>query len=118
MNKKVVGAAIGNDIHVAGLLNFLNLAKKEGYEIHYLGGAVPIEKLFGAIVEVDPDIVAISYRLGEEPLRNLLNELIEKIKNIKNKNIKFVFGGTIETGKVAKEYKIFDRVFDGSEERK
>lgn len=85
MNKKIVGAAIGNDIHVAGLLNFLNLAKKEGFEIHYLGGAVPIEKLIGAIIEVDPEIVAISYRLGEEPLKNLLNEFIEKTKILKKK---------------------------------
>lgn len=116
MNKKIVGAAIGNDIHVAGLLNFLNLAKNEGFEIHYLGGAVPIEKLIGAIIEVDPQIVAISYRLGEEPLKNLLNEFLDKIKQLKKENIKFVFGGTIETGKVAREYSLFERVFDGSEE--
>lgn len=116
MNKKIVGASIGNDIHVAGILNFLNLAKKEGYEIVYLGGAVPIEKVIGAIVEVNPDIVAISYRLGEEPLKNLLNEFIEKFEKIKKRDIKLIFGGTIETGKVAREYKIFNKVFDGSEE--
>ena len=102
MSKKIVGASIGNDIHVAGLLNFLNLAKKEGYEIVYLGGAVPIEKLIGAIVEVNPDLVAISYRLGEGPLKNLLDEFIEKLKKIEKKDLKFVFGGTIETGKVKK----------------
>lgn len=116
MSKKIVGASIGNDIHVAGLLNFLNLAKKEGYEIVYLGGAVPIEKLIGAIVEVNPDLVAVSYRLGEEPLKNLLDEFIEKLNKIDKKGLKFVFGGTIETGRVAKNYKIFEKVFDGSEE--
>ncbi|MGQ9845616.1 MAG: cobalamin-dependent protein [Caldisericia bacterium] len=116
MSKKIVGASIGNDIHVAGILNFLNLAKKEGYEIVYLGGAVPIEKVIGAIIEVNPDIVAISYRLGEEPLKNLLNEFIEKFEKIQKKYIKLIFGGTIETGKVAREYKIFNKVFDGSEE--
>ncbi len=116
MSKKIVGASIGNDIHVAGLLNFLNLAKKEGYETIYLGGAVPIEKLIGAIIEVNPDIVAISYRLGEEPLKNLLDEFIEKLKKIEKKDLKIVFGGTIETGKVAKNYKIFEKVFDGNEE--
>lgn len=116
MSKKIVGASIGNDIHVAGLLNFLNLAKKEGYEIVYLGGAVPIEKLIGAIVEVNPDLVAISYRLGEEPLKNLLDEFIEKLNTIDKKGLKFVFGGTIETGRIAKNYKIFEKVFDGSEE--
>jgi len=116
MSKKIIGASIGNDIHVAGLLNFLNLAKKEGFEIAYLGGAVPIEKLIGAIIEVNPSLVAISYRLGEEPLKNLLDELTDKLNKLKRKDIKFVFGGTIETGKVAKEYGIFVKVFDGSEE--
>jgi len=33
MSKKIVGASIGNDIHVAGLLNFLNLAKKRGMKL-------------------------------------------------------------------------------------
>ncbi len=116
MNKKIIGASIGNDIHVAGLLNFLNLTKKAGFEIIYLGGAVPIEKLIGAIIEVNPSLVAISYRLGEEPLKNLLDELTDKLNKLKRKDIKFVFGGTIETGKVAKEYGIFMKVFDGSEE--
>jgi methylmalonyl-CoA mutase cobalamin-binding subunit len=116
MNKKIVAASIGNDIHVAGLLKFLNLAKREGFEIHYLGGAVPIDKLIGATIEVNPDIVAISYRLGEEPLKNLLDELEDKIKKLPRKSYKFIFGGTIETGKVARSYNFFERVFDGSEE--
>lgn len=116
MIKKIVGASIGNDIHVAGLLNFLNLAKREGFETIYLGGAVPIEKLIGAIVEVNPSFVAISYRLGEEPLKNLLDELKSKLKNLNKKDLKLIFGGTIETGKVAREYDMFMKVFDGSEE--
>ena len=116
MSKKVLGAEIGSDIHVAGLLNFLELAKKEGYRVMYLGGAVPIDKLIGAIIEAKPDIVSIGYRLGKEPLKKLLKEFIKKLKEIDTENIKFVFGGTIETGKVAKEYSLFEKVFDGSEE--
>ncbi len=116
MSKKILGAEIGSDIHVAGLLNFLELAKKEGYRVMYLGGAVPIDKLIGAIIEAKPDIVSIGYRLGKEPLKKLLKEFIKKLKEIDTENIKFVFGGTIETGKVAKEYSLFEKVFDGSEE--
>lgn len=118
MSKKILGAAIGSDIHVAGVLNFLELAKKEGYKVVYLGGAVPIEKLIGAIVEAKPDMVAIGYRLGKEPLKKLLDEFIDKLKetDIDIERIKFVFGGTIETGEVARTYKIFNRVFDGGEE--
>ncbi len=116
MSKKILGAEIGSDIHVAGLLNFLELAKKEGYRVIYLGGAVPIDKLIGAIIETKPDIVSIGYRLGKEPLKKLLEEFIKKLKEIDTENIKFVFGGTIETGKVAREYPLFEKVFDGTEE--
>ena len=61
--KKILGAAIGNCIHVAGLMNFLALAEQEGYTTLFLGPAVPIPKLVQSIKEQEPDIVAVSYRL-------------------------------------------------------
>lgn len=69
--KKIIAGALGSDVHVAGVLNFLDLANKEGYDTVYLGGAVPLEKFIGGIIETDPDIVAISYRLDSDALRNL-----------------------------------------------
>ena len=63
---KILGAAIGSCVHVAGLLNFLEIAAKEGYSVESLGGAVPIQKVVDAIMEVDPDIVALSYRLDSK----------------------------------------------------
>ena len=50
--KKILGGAIGSDVHVAGILNFLELAKKEGYETIYLGGALSLEKFLGSIIAV------------------------------------------------------------------
>lgn len=113
---KILGAAIGSDVHIAGVLNFLEMAKKENYDIVYLGGAVPIDKLVEEIEKNRPNIVAISYRLGAEPLKKLLKELKQKLKKKKIGSIEFVFGGTVETGKVARDSGIFKVIFDGTEE--
>ncbi len=115
--KKILGASIGSCIHTAGVLNFLNLAEKLGFKTIYLGGAISIKELIEAIIETNPEIVAISYRLGREPLRNLLSDLEKELKS-KNlmENRIFLFGGTKETGEVAREFSYIYKVFDGSEE--
>jgi methylmalonyl-CoA mutase cobalamin-binding subunit len=115
--KKILGASIGSDVHTAGLFNFLNLAKKEGYVVINLGSAVPIDLLIKKIEEERPEIVSISYRLGEESFEKLLKEFINKIENIPDfKNLKFIFGGTVETSEIARKSNFFHKVFDGSEE--
>jgi methylmalonyl-CoA mutase cobalamin-binding subunit len=115
--KKILGASMGSDVHTAGILNFLELARNEGYEVIYLGGAVPIEKIIKKIEEESPDIVSISYRLGADAFENLIKEFIEKAKKLKNyEKIDFIFGGTIETSQVARKYNFFKKIFDGSEE--
>lgn len=62
-NKLIIGAAIGNCVHVAGVIHFLELAKKEGYDVKFLGPAVSVESLFQNIELYKPDSVAIGYRL-------------------------------------------------------
>ena len=113
---KILGASIGSDVHVVGLLNFLDIAKKEGYEIVYLGGAISVDKLVREIEKNRPDIVAISYRLGSEPLKKLLDELWHEVKEKGLDKIEYVFGGTVETGEVARDSGLFKRIFDGTEE--
>ena len=112
--KKILGASVGSDVHTAGVLNFLRLAENEGYETIFLGGAVEIDELLSALKSEKPDIVALSYRLGAEPLERILEELREKMKGI-GKDTEFIFGGTVETSEVARRYKIFEKIFDGSE---
>jgi Predicted cobalamin binding protein len=115
--KKILAASIGIDVHIAGILNFLELAKREGYEVVNLGAAVPINKLIESIENEKPDIVAISYRLGADALTKLLDEFFRKVKELDiYKKIDFIFGGTLETGEVARKYGIFKKIFDGSEE--
>ncbi|MCF6095484.1 cobalamin-dependent protein [Thermovorax subterraneus] len=114
---KILGATIGNCVHVAGVMNFLSLAEREGYEVEFLGAAVKIDELIAAVKESRPDYVGLSYRLTPEPLREILKELKEKIESSGiDKGIKWIFGGNEPTAQVAEESGIFYKVFNGLED--
>jgi len=114
--KKIVAASIGNCVHVAGIMNFLALAEHEGYETHFLGAAVSVDKLLEVVKLEKSDFVGVSYRLTPEPLKMILEELKEKIERLNISNVKWIFGGTEPTAQVAKESGIFSFTFDGSQE--
>lgn len=113
---KIIAGTIGNCVHVAGVMNFLTLAEKEKYDTEFLGIALPIDYIIEKIKELEPDIVALSYRLTPEPLESLLEELINKVEREKLYNIKWMFGGTELSGKVAEKSKLFDKIFYGTED--
>ncbi|HSR03450.1 MAG TPA: cobalamin-dependent protein, partial [Proteiniclasticum sp.] len=99
MNKKMIVASIGNCVHAAGIYNFSVLARKEGYDVEYMGSAVPLKELVGGIIEFEPHVVALSYRLSEEGAFYLLKELEGIIKEQGFEDLVFIFGGTLETAK-------------------
>ena len=113
--EKILGAAIGNCIHVAGLMNFLALAERESYTTIFLGPAVPILKLVQSIKEHKPDIVAVSYRLTADVARELFLELKKEIQQHNLQSKKFILGGTIPVVEAGKEIGIFDAAFSGLE---
>jgi len=113
--KLILGCALGNCVHIGGLNHFLRLAEFEGFKTISLGPAVPIERLSNEIEKHSPDIVALSYRLTPEVAENLFDSLKELIDKKSLHNIKFIFGGTPSVAKVARNKKIFDKVFDGTE---
>ena len=45
----IVGAAIGDCVHVAGVVNFLNLAEQLGYKTVCMGPAVSVDRLQTAL---------------------------------------------------------------------
>src|SRR6185312_4223209 len=78
-NRLIVGAAIGDCVHVAGVVNFLNLAEELGYKTVCLGPAVSVDTLLNHLAALDPARVAVGYRLTPENCRRLLAELADKI---------------------------------------
>jgi methylmalonyl-CoA mutase cobalamin-binding subunit len=111
---KILAGAIGSDIHTAGILNFLYLAEREGYETTYIGSVIGIDKLLYRVEEASPAIVAVSYSLGKETCEQLLRELKLSLET-RGIEKRLIFGGTVETAEIAERSGLFEKVFDGSE---
>jgi methylmalonyl-CoA mutase cobalamin-binding subunit len=113
----ILGAALGQCVHIAGLDHFLRLAESEGFIARSLGPAVPVSALIDEIAGWRPDVIALSYRLRPQGLAELLRTLRESLdKDDLRRSRRFWFGGTPPNAEVARESGLFDRVFDGSEE--
>jgi hypothetical protein len=114
--KKILGASIGSCIHIAGILNFLNLAARYGYKTKFIGSACNIDKLKENIDRFKPDIVAVSYRLSPESVLPVFKELKEKIsEKLKKGKIELILGSTKPVADIGKKLEIFDAIFTGGE---
>ena len=112
---KIMGASIGNCVHVGGIVNFLKLAEKHGYETSFLGPATPVSRVVEEFEKKKPDMLALSYRLTPDNAKTVLAEVKEAKKAGKFGRARLIFGGTPEVAKVASELHIFDWVVTGVE---
>jgi len=113
--KTIIGAAIGNCVHVGGLHHFLKLAEAEGYQTESMGPAVSVNRILEVLEKDKPDILALSYRLTPEVAKNLFEELSLAIKEMGRINTRFIFGGPPPVVEIAKKTGFFEITFDGSE---
>lgn len=114
--KMFLGAAIGNCVHVGGVVNFLRLAEDEGNKTEFLGAAVSIKRLIDTVFKIKPDVVSVGFRLTPESVIPLLDSLQEEIKSKKLSNITWLFGGTKPVADIARRYSFFSKIFDGTED--
>ncbi len=113
--KTVVAAAVGECVHVAGVINFLRLAESAGWRAIFLGPAVPIKDLLRAAVREGADLVGVSYRLTPETGERLIGEFAEEADELRRAGMRFAFGGTPPVVARIRAMEFFERVFDGSE---
>jgi len=114
--KTILGASLGNCVHVAGIYRFLSLAEQYGYQAHFLGPAIPTEKLIEAIKEKKPERVIVGYRLSEEAAQNIFQELKEALqKNQLLGKFILILSCTPALENVARQTGIFDYIFTGKE---
>ncbi|HMM99793.1 MAG TPA: cobalamin B12-binding domain-containing protein [Anaerolineales bacterium] len=113
--RTVVAAALGECVHVAGVMNFLRLAEAAGWRTVFLGPAVATEDVLTAARREDADLVGVSYRLTPETGERLLGEFAEAADELRESGVRFAFGGTPPVAERAKALQFFERVFDGSE---
>jgi len=115
MPRKILGAAIGSCVHVAGVIAFLRLAEDLGHTTDFLGPAVDIVDVISAALREKPDTLALSYRLSPEAARALLAELGTALDAAGLADTELVFGGTPPVAQIAEETRLFVRVFSGEE---
>ncbi len=115
MTKTVVAAALGECVHVAGVLSFLRLAEAAGWRTVFLGPAVPIEVVLSAARREQAELVGVSYRLTPETGERLLGEFAEAADALRTSGMRFAFGGTPPVAEAAARLGFFERVFDGTQ---
>jgi len=113
--KTVIGAALGECVHVAGLLNFLRLAEQAGWRTVFLGPAVPVQRIVQMATQEGADLVAVSYRLTPETGERRIAELAEAADDLYEGGTRFAFGGTPPVADRARAFGFFERVFDGTD---
>ena len=113
--KTVVAGALGECVHVAGVIRFLRLAEAAGWKTVFLGPAVSIDSFIEAIQREEADLVGVSYRLTPETGERLLGSFAEAADQFHEEGRKFVFGGTPPVTERAIGLGFFERTFDGSE---
>ena len=121
--KTVVAGALGECVHVAGVMNFLRLAESAGWRIVFLGPAVSVEEVLDAArrekadasAELGEILVGVSYRLTPETGERLLGVFAEEADELRAAGVRFAFGGTPPVAERARALGFFERVFDGSE---
>jgi len=113
--KTVVAGALGECVHVAGVLNFLQLAQAAGWRTVFLGPAVPVEQFVRAAEREEADLVGVSYRLTPETGERLLGEFAEAADDLRATGVRFAFGGTPPVAERVRAIGFFERCFDGSE---
>jgi len=110
----VIGAALGDCVHTAGVLNFLAAARRAGYRTEFLGPAAPVERVVEAVAR-QPDLLALSYRLTPEAAERLFAQLKEGLAAAGRSGQRLVFGGTPVVAEVAARSGLFEAVFGAAD---
>lgn len=111
----IIGASIGNCVHVAGVVHFLNLADALDYETVFAGPAVKVDTIMELVKKHGADMVSLGYRLTPENVVPIVEELKEKSRILDKQPI-WTFGGTAPVAAVVSTLGFFDKIFDGTED--
>ena len=114
-NRRLIGISLGDCVHVAGVLNFLALAKQQGYETVFAGAAKSPEEAAEIAQEEDADVLAVGYRLDPDAGRHLFRRLKTALAE-RGVSPELLFGGTPPVAEVARAEGMFLGVFSGLED--
>ncbi len=110
---RILGAAIGSCVHVAGVLRFLTLAEEEGNETIFLGTAVSIDELITKVKKHNPDVIGVSYRLTAVSSVKLFEDLKNAVTESGLERKRWVLGCTAPVKPIAEQINLFEEIFTG-----
>jgi hypothetical protein len=113
--KIILGACLENCVHVAGVLNFMQIAEEFGCDTQFLGPAVPISKIITAIRTSNANIIAISYRLTPKVGIQYLTSFIHQIRKNNLNDRMYLLGCLPELRESAEKFHFFHKIFQGGE---
>ena len=67
--ERVLLAAVGSEDHVVGLRMLGDLAEARGFDVRYLGAAVPVDTLADVVAKHEPEIVCLSVTMAASAAR-------------------------------------------------
>nr|MDO8113923.1 methionine synthase [Candidatus Sigynarchaeota archaeon] len=111
----IVGASIEECIHVAGILNFFQIAENFGYKTQFLGPAVKLNDFLKAIANSKAGIIAISYRLTPDNGKRHLEWFVRQVTASPVPGRRYFLGCLPGLEKYAKAMHFFDAIFTGGE---
>jgi hypothetical protein len=113
---RVLGSSLGECVHVAGVVRFLDIAHGLGCQTFFTGPATDLDTLVGTVLSFRPDIVGVSYRLTADNARTLFLELHSRLSaaGVLDK-VRIFCAGTPPVAAVARDLGFFDVVFSGGE---
>ena len=97
--RRALAASIGDCVHSLGVETFVEWMEDKGigYAAVKLGPAVQIDDLINKIRESRPEVVGVSFRLGDLHLDKMITEFVQKANsyglNPIDSGIRYVFGG-------------------------
>ena len=113
--RTVIAGALGECVHVAGVMRFLRLAEAAGWRTVFLGPAVSVDEMLAAARREEADLVGVSYRLTPETGEQLVARFAEEADDLHSAGVRFVFAGTPPMVDRVREMGFFEQAFEGGE---
>ncbi|MBD3187395.1 methionine synthase [Candidatus Bathyarchaeota archaeon] len=114
-HKFMLGAALQDCIHVAGILNFFRVMESFGYQTRFIGPAVDIQTFTREISNSNAGSIGVSYRLTP---RNGITHVKEFMETVQEKGLEdrtYYLGCLPDLAKEARKLGFFDAIFTGGE---
>lgn len=114
MSKIIIACSLSKCVHIWGVRRFLDIADQLNYDTHFLGPGLTSREIVEMAKKINPDYIAVSYRLTPHTGREAIKEFIKAVEDACLNSKTFIFAGTEPVAQIARQFNFFDVVFGGN----